>query len=152
MAHACYTVAMMKFLQKNALLFAWIVALLGLVGSLYFSEVQHLAPCVLCWYQRIAMYPLVIIFGLLIWEPIKRFRAFSLPFSLVGLAIAIYQNLLYYKIIPEAIAPCTVGVSCTQKTIEWFGFVTIPMLSAIGFLVITVLVLLARPAQTNESR
>lgn len=140
---------MISWVQKNALGLAWVVAVLGFVGSLYFSEVQHLPPCVLCWYQRIAMYPLVIILGLLVWEPIKRFRAFTLPFSLIGLGIALYQNLLYYNIIPEAIAPCTVGVSCTQKTIEWFGFVTIPMLSAIGFLVITVLILLARPTEKN---
>ena len=143
---------MISLLRKHALLLAWLVALLGLIGRLYFSEIRHLPPCALCWWQRIAMYPLVIILGLLIWEPSKHFRKFVLPFSLVGLGIAVYQNLLYYKIIPEAIAPCTVGVSCTQKTIEWFGVITIPMLSAVGFLVITVLVLLARPAPSTELR
>jgi disulfide bond formation protein DsbB len=129
----------------NALTLAWFQALVGLVGSLYFSEVRHFAPCVLCWWQRVAMYPLVILLGIIVAQPLPRFKQFILPFSFVGLGIAIYQNLLYYKIIPEAIAPCTTGVSCTTKYIEYFGFITIPMLALVGFLVITILTLIARP-------
>jgi len=140
---------MITWIRKNALLLAWFQALAAMLGSLYFSEVRDFPPCVLCWYQRIAMYPLVIIIGLCLWEPTRRFRQFILPFSIIGGAIAIYHNLLYYNILPEAAAPCLAGVSCTTKFIEYFGFATIPLLSLVGFIAITVLTLLAKPTDNR---
>src|SRR4028119_1742179 len=86
---------------------AWIIALTAMVGSLFFSEVMQLPPCVLCWYQRIAMYPLVAVLAVSILRRDNAERAYALPLALVGFAIAVYHNLLYYKIIPESITPCT---------------------------------------------
>ena len=40
---------------------AWVIALLSTLGSLFFGEIMKLPPCTLCWYQRICMYPLVVI-------------------------------------------------------------------------------------------
>ena len=57
--------------------------------------------------------------------------------SLIGLAISVYHNLLYYGIIPESIQPCTTGVSCTTRQIEWLGFITIPLLALVAFCVIS---------------
>jgi disulfide bond formation protein DsbB len=108
---------------------AWIVALIATIGSLFFSEVMQLPPCVLCWYQRIAMYPLVIIIGVGIISRDGSFKNYALPVCLIGLAISIYHNLLYYGLIPESITPCAEGVSCTSRQIEWFGFITIPLLA-----------------------
>jgi disulfide bond formation protein DsbB len=116
---------------------AWIQALVATCGSLYFSEVLKLTPCVLCWYQRIAMYPLVVVLGVGLLLRERRIRLYALPLSLIGLAIAIYHNLLYYGIIPESIQPCTTGVSCTTRQIEWLGFITIPLLSLVAFTVIS---------------
>src|SRR3954465_8462725 len=84
---------------------AWLQAVIASAGSLYFSEAMHFTPCVLCWYQRIAMYPLVVILtvGILLRE--SRLRLYVLPLSLIGLGIAIYHNLFYYGVIPEG--PCT---------------------------------------------
>jgi len=59
-----------------------------------------------------------------------------LPLAIIGWLISIFHNLLYYGIIPDALAPCTTGVSCTTKFIEYFGFVTIPLLSFLAFTVI----------------
>ncbi len=129
---------MKKFIQENALYGAFAVALAAMLGSLYFSEIANFPPCVLCWYQRIALYPLVVIFGFAIY---KKSREVLLPaFVLVGIAwvIGLYHNLLYYKILPEAAAPCLAGVSCTTKYIEWFGFVTIPLLAFVGSTMILV--------------
>jgi len=113
---------------------AWIIALVATAGSLFFSEVMQLPPCVLCWYQRIAMYPLVIIIGVgIISRDGGRMKSYALPVCLVGLAISIYHNLLYYGILPESIAPCTEGISCTSRQIEWFGFITIPLLALAAF-------------------
>lgn len=112
---------------------AWIIALVATAGSLFFSEVMQLPPCVLCWYQRIAMYPLVIIIGVGIVTRDRRMKNYALPVCLIGLAISIYHNLLYYNLIPESIAPCAEGVSCTSRQIEWLGFITIPLMALTAF-------------------
>lgn len=127
----------MRFLKNNALYISFAVALLATAGSLFFSEVLKFPPCVLCWYQRICMYPIAAILAIGIYTKDKGVAKYVLPFSVIGLLIAFYHNLLYYKILPESAAPCMLGVSCTTKQIEWFGFVTIPFLSLVGFAMIT---------------
>lgn len=116
---------------------AWTLALIATVGSLFFSEVMQLPPCVLCWYQRIAMYPLVLIIGIGIISKDGRLKSYALPLAVSGLAVAVYHNLLYYGIIPESITPCQQGISCTSRQIEWLGFITIPLLSLLAFVLIT---------------
>ena len=97
---------------------AWLISLSSMAGSLFFSEVMELRPYVLCWYQRIAMYPLVLIIGVGIILNDRRMKPYALPFALIGLAIAVYHNRLYYGFIPESITPCTQGISCTSRQIE----------------------------------
>jgi disulfide bond formation protein DsbB len=111
------------------------VSAIATFGSLYFSEVMKLPPCSLCWYQRIFMYPIVLISLINILTDSFKSIQHEFVFSAGGLMIAIYHNLLYYGFI-ENIVPCAQGVSCTSRLIEWFGFVTIPLLSLLGFLVI----------------
>lgn len=130
--------------------FAWATALVASLGSLFFSEVMKLPPCVLCWYQRIAMYPLVAIIGAGIILKDGRLRFYALPLSVTGFVISVYHNLLYYKVIPDSIKPCTSGVSCTAKQIEWLGFITIPLLALTAFFIINVLLLLDRQAINSE--
>ncbi len=120
----------------------FILALVSTLVSLYFSEIMKLVPCVLCWYQRICMYPMVLISAVAILRKDKFIHTYILPLSVFGLIIAIYHNLLYYKILPESIAPCTQGISCTTKQLEWFGFITIPFMSMIAFALITICMLL----------
>ncbi len=135
---------MRTWIKENALYIAWMQATVAMAGSLYFSEVMKLPPCLLCWYQRIAIYPLVLVLGAAIVRGRKDVFAYSFPLALIGWAIAAYHNLLYYKIIPESIAPCTLGISCTTRQIEWLGFVTIPLLSLAAFTVIVIFLLLNR--------
>jgi disulfide bond formation protein DsbB len=130
---------------------AWALALVATVGSLFFSEVMQLPPCVLCWYQRIAMYPLVVIIGVGIVTGDRRVKNYALPVCLGGLAMAVYHNLLYYGILPESIAPCTQGISCTSRQIEWLGFITIPLLSLVAFVGIVLCLLFYKPKE-NEPR
>lgn len=117
----------------------WLVAAISTAGSLFFSEVMRFPPCTLCWYQRILMYPLVLILlvGLIPFD--RSVIKFSLPLVVLGWLIAIYHNLLYYKILPESAAPCVMGISCTTVQIEWFGFITIPFLSLTAFTLILIL-------------
>lgn len=114
-----------------------IIALLGVLGSLFFSEVMKLPPCLLCWYQRILIYPIAIIGIVAVSRQDRKFYTYVLPLSLIGLVINIYHNLLYWNILPESIAPCTEGISCTTKYFEWFGFITIPFLAFVSFALIT---------------
>lgn len=128
--------------------FAWMQALVATTGSLFLSEVLGYPPCILCWYQRIAMYPLVIVLAVGILRRDRNTHLYVLPLSVIGLAIALYHNLLYVGIIPEAASACRAGISCTTRFFEWFGFVTIPFLSMTAFTVITILMLItwrARP-------
>lgn len=124
---------------------AWVTALLATAGSLFFSEVMHLPPCVLCWYQRIAMYPLVLIIptGILLKD--SGMKVYALPFALAGLAISVYHNLLYYGFIPESITPCSEGVPCNAVQIEWLGFITIPALGLSAFAAIVACLLSYKP-------
>lgn len=119
----------------------WLVSAVATLGSLFFSEIMKLPPCVLCWYQRIAMYPLVWILAVGLVKKDWLIKTYALPISLTGLAVSLYHNLLYYKLIPESITPCTSGVSCTSKQIEWLGFITIPLLSLTAFTLITICLL-----------
>jgi disulfide bond formation protein DsbB len=111
----------------------WAIATFATLGSLFFSEVMEFPPCVLCWYQRIAMYPLVLIFLVGSFQPVRSSFAFSLPLVLVGWITAIYHLLLLYGIIPETASPCMQGVSCSTDYINWLGFITIPLLSFTAF-------------------
>ena len=101
---------------------AWIVSLLATMGSLFFSEVMELPPCVLCWYQRICMYPLAVIITVGLATEDRGVSRYAWPLALIGLAVATYHNLLYYHIIPDSITPCATGVSCTwprPKGSDW---------------------------------
>ena len=123
---------------------AWLVSGVATLGSLFFSEVMRYPPCVLCWYQRICMYPLVLILGAGLIYQDKKIIRYALPLSLTGWGIAFYHNLLYYKLIPDSASPCSQGISCTTKFIEWAGFITIPLLSLIAFSLIILLLFISR--------
>ena len=126
---------------------AWVIALIGMVGSLFFSDVMDLPPCVLCWYQRIAMYPLVVILGISIISRDGRMKAYALPFCLIGLAISIYHNLLYYGLISEAITPCSEGIPCTARQLDLLGFISIPLMTLMAFIFIVLSLLIYKPKE-----
>jgi len=110
-----------------------------MLGSLYFSEVAGFIPCKLCWYQRILMYPLTVILLVVILRYTNEDAPyFVLPFSLVGIGISTYHYLLQKTDLFTDSTTCSVGAPCTATWINWFGFVTIPFLALIAFLIITI--------------
>jgi len=126
-----------------ALVFAcWLIASVAALGSLFFSEVMGHPPCVLCWYQRICMYPLVLILPAGLFPFDRNIVRYALPLALLGALIAVFHLLLVAGFIPENIKPCIQGIPCTEVQIVWFGFVTIPLLSAMAFLLISALLVL----------
>ncbi|KKW11337.1 MAG: putative disulfide formation protein [Microgenomates group bacterium GW2011_GWC1_49_7] len=118
---------MLKLLDKYALLGAWSISLSATLGSLFFSEILRLPPCVLCWYQRILMYPLVLILGVGIVKKDKYLPFYVLPLSILGTVVAFYHYLLQRGVIPDSVAPCSFGISCTSRYIEYFGLTGDPV-------------------------
>lgn len=131
-------------LAGGGLWMAWAVALVATLGSLYFSEIAHFVPCRLCWFQRIAMYPLAAV--LLVAALRRDTRAglfYAAVFPVAGVLVAGYH--LYIEANPAAeSAGCKVGAPCSVKWIEEFGYVTIPALAMTAFLTIAALLLLSR--------
>ena len=136
-------------LRADALRMAFSVAAVSTVGSLWFSEVGGFLPCELCWYQRIAMYPLVIILGAAAWrgDPDPRWRV--LPMSLVGMALSAYHYQL--QLFPDQGSSCDIAAPCTQQWVDEFGFVSIPFMAFCGFAVVTALVLASGAADRDAT-
>ena len=127
----------MSIIRRNILYIAWTFALVASMGSLYMSNVLHWTPCVLCWYQRIFLYPLVFVIGAGIIKKITDLEYLVLPLTVTGGAIAFYHSLLQYGIISEKFVVCTSGVSCTEPYHILYPFITVPLLSLITFIAIS---------------
>lgn len=126
--------------QGDALGFAWFASVLAMGGSLYFSDVVGLAPCLLCWYQRIAMYPLVAVLGVAFLRSDPTVWRFALPLSLIGFVISAYHILVQFRPAME-LASCAEGVPCSGRYLAVFGFVSIPWMAGGAFLLISTLLL-----------
>lgn len=129
---------------------AWLIAIVATAGSLYFSEVRLFVPCVLCWYQRILMYPLTVLLGVTTYRQDGRAFAYSLPLALLGMLVALY-HVLHQKI-PGfgSAAACRSGVPCDMQYINWLGFISIPVLSLTAFTAITILLLVSRAQAVRQ--
>ena len=117
------------------------VSVISTLGSLYFSEISGFVPCTLCWYQRVCMYPLIVILGIGIYEKKENIYKYVLPFSILGLCVSVYHNLIQYGVIPEDGLVCNIIGSCTQRYVNLYGFITIPLLALIAFILINVCLL-----------
>ncbi|MDV6378374.1 disulfide oxidoreductase [Sporosarcina sp. GW1-11] len=134
----------MKKKQENELLFIWTVALTATLGSLYYSEIKGYIPCTLCWYQRIFMYPIVLIGLIALIQKNTKIALTTAVFSLIGGGISLYHYGIQKLPALQESAPACGGVSCTGQYVNYFGFVTIPLLAfvAFAFIFIASLVLL----------
>nr|WP_246351133.1 disulfide oxidoreductase [Deinobacterium chartae] len=136
------------------LAFAAAVAVIALLGSLYFSEVRLFVPCTLCWYQRIFMYALAVMLPIAAARGEVAFARYALPLSVTGGLIAIWHVLeeripALAKLSSAVCAPG--GVPCDLKYVEYLGFITIPVMSLTAFVLITVALLLARRSQARRT-
>ena len=121
---------------------AWLIATASALGALFFSEIMQLPPCFLCWYQRILMFPLVLILPIGLFPFDWKVVRYALPLAMIGWLFAVFHMLLVAGVIPEKMEPCVQGVPCSEKVIDWFGFVTIPLLSVAAFSAIIALLIL----------
>ncbi len=123
---------------------AWLVAAMSTASALFLSEVMEYTPCLLCWYQRIFMFPLVLVLAIGLFPFDARVVRYALPLAIGGWLVGVYHVLLMVGYIPKSAVPCAQGVPCAQAQVTWFGFVTIPLLSVAAFSLITVFLLVLR--------
>ncbi|MDQ6988402.1 MAG: disulfide bond formation protein B [Mariprofundaceae bacterium] len=123
---------------------SWLIATFATLSSLFFSEIMHLEPCILCWYQRICIFPLALILLLGLFPLDKNIIKYALPFALIGLLFTLYHITLFYGFIPENLQPCSQGIPCDDDSMILFGFLPIPWLSLLGFGSIITLLLTAQ--------
>ncbi|UJF25504.1 disulfide oxidoreductase [Planococcus sp. 107-1] len=128
---------------------AWFVSLIAMLGSLYFSEIEGFIPCELCWYQRISMYPLVLILGIATFKNDLKAPQYVLPLSLLGGSISVLHYLEQKVPGFGGIKPCVNGVPCSAEYINWMGFITIPFLALIAFVLITTAMLILALKKPN---
>lgn len=126
---------------RVALAVATAVAATSTAGSLYYSERAGFVPCELCWWQRIAMYPLVAVVGVAALQRRARAALAALPIALIGLGIAIHHYRL--QVLGESGSGCDITAPCNVKWVDEFGFVSIPFMAGCGFLAVIGLLTLA---------
>lgn len=121
--------------SERLLFLSWTASVIATAGSLFFSEVMNFIPCELCWMQRIFMYPLVIVLGIAVFKKDANASLYSAILSGIGGLIATYHYLLEKVPAMESLDSCGM-IPCTFPYINWFGFITIPFLSLVAFLII----------------
>ncbi|MEX2527889.1 MAG: disulfide bond formation protein B [Gemmatimonadota bacterium] len=119
--------------ERGLLALAWLAVTTASLGSLYLSEVVGFVPCLLCWYQRIAMYPLVVILGVALLLGDTRVWRYVLPLAGMGLLISSYHVLIQFQPV-VALVPCSEEIPCTVRYLSVFGFVSIPVMASMGFI------------------
>jgi disulfide bond formation protein DsbB len=135
---------------RHPIAWALVASVLATSGSLYFSEVAHLAPCVLCWYQRIAMYPLVPILGVALLRAETAVWRYALPLAIVGLVTSSYHVTLEWN--PEVdVGLCGIGPPCSARYFAVFGFVSIPTMAGAAFLMIVAVMFVLRTAESART-
>ncbi len=132
-----------RYLYNFGYIISFFIALSAMLGSLYFSDVVGWEPCVLCWYQRIAMYPLVVIFALGVWRQDLSAKIYGLALASIGLLISGYQ--IYLQVMVgtgqtlSSFCSTLSAVDCSKVYLFEFGYITFPVMSATAFLLIIVL-------------
>lgn len=136
-----------KFFKKIvsfADIYTFVIALVSTLGSLYYSEIAGFNPCKYCWFQRILMYPLVIIMFVALRNKDKNVSRYVLPLSGIGTLLAGYHYLTQLGWLPSTCIATGYSVGCAKVFVMTFGYITIPMMSFTAFLFIYILQRLPR--------
>lgn len=130
-----------QFFAKNGLLLALIISLFALFGSLFYSEIAGYAPCELCWYQRIFMYPLVVILGIALIKKDYNITRYVIPLTIIGSLISFYHYAVQRW---NASSFCSIdGVACMSRVSFHYGYISIPIMALTAFVLIAFFVYLA---------
>ncbi|MCA0969659.1 disulfide bond formation protein B [Halobacillus litoralis] len=121
--------------EDNYLFIAWAIALAAMAGSLFYSEFMGYEPCELCWYQRILMYPLVLIYGTALWKKNSDVALPGVILSGIGMLVSTYHYLLQ-KVPGMTLGDACGNVSCSAQYVNYFGFISIPFMAGTAFVII----------------
>lgn len=136
--------AYLDFIDKHFLPISFFISLAAAIFPLIYSEIVHFLPCYLCWWQRVFMFPMVLMFGVALWDEDRKVVRYALPLLAVGFLVSAYQNFFYYFGETSA-GPCDAsGVSCYQHLVSEFGgYISIPMLALTAFIALLTLLAVA---------
>lgn len=136
--------AYLSFIDRHYLNLGFLLSLASALFSLVYSEIVGFLPCLLCWYQRVFLFPMPLIFGSAIWHKERKIVKYVLPLLSVGVLVSVYQNFMYY-FGETGTAPCDAsGVSCYARLVSVFGgYISFPMFSLTTFLALITLCLVA---------
>ena len=141
----------LKAVSKNAYIVSFLITFGGLVLSLVYSDIIGYAPCTLCWYQRVLLYPQVLLIGLALWKEDRTITDYIIALSGLGIILAGYQK--YLELGGASILPCGVdAVSCSKIYVLEFGYITIPVMALTSFIFIFVLMLVHNYVTKRNSR
>jgi len=138
-------------LGRVALPLAWLIALVTMLGSLYYSRIQHYIPCELCWYQRICIYPFAVILGIAALRRDAGIRIYAIPVLAIGAVVAGYHAWIQAYPPADGTSFCTADAPCTLRYVWEFGFVSLPFMALTACCCMIVLLLIARPAPRTAS-
>lgn len=140
----------MRFIKENSLMISWLITVIALLVTLYLSEAMMWPVCHLCWYQRIFLYPQVVLLGMAAFKNDRAILPYTIVLSIIGLIFAIYQYLMQlFPITFEGITLCGAGPSCATMHINWLGFITLPLVSVGVFVVLALVQIIGR--QSTQS-
>ncbi len=141
-----------SFAKKYGMMIAFVVVIVATLGSLTYSDIIGYNPCKLCWFQRILMYPLVVVIGVGIWHKIS-YRAstlYALILSIMGIPLAFYHYLVQLGLIAAPCSTAGISVSCTERNFLTFGYITIPIMALSAFLLVVLIMLVLRSDKTVD--
>jgi len=142
-----------SYITENIAYIALMQAIISMLGSLYYSEVRGYIPCQLCWYQRILIYPIVVIIIVGLIRNDKKLYHYVLPLGIIGWLIAFYHVLLQNGIVSETSITCDITASCGSKYVNYFGFMSIPVMALIAFsVIIASMLVMKKSAQITKSK
>ncbi|HOU40348.1 MAG TPA: disulfide bond formation protein B [Promineifilum sp.] len=128
---------------------AWLIALLATAGALFLGEVMGMVPCVLCWYQRILMYPLAVVTLVGALKHDEYLPTYVLPLSITGILVSGYHVLLEKGVFPPS-TTCAADVPCNISYVNYFGFITIAVMALTAFVLITAIMIATRSAYRRD--
>jgi disulfide bond formation protein DsbB len=135
---------LLDFIDKHFLVLGLVFSLIGTLFSLVYSEIINFAPCYLCWWARVFLYPQVILFGIALWDNDRKIIKYITPLLSLGFLVVAYHNFMYY-FAETGNLPCDAsGVSCYQQLVyEFGGYISIPMLALTNFFALAVIIVIA---------
>ncbi|GGK36856.1 disulfide bond formation protein C [Caldalkalibacillus thermarum] len=141
-----------RFVLEHGLLISWLIAFTATLGSLYFSEIVGFIPCEYCWYQRILMYPLAVILAIATVRKDIRVYVYVLPLSISGGSISLFHYLNQKVTFLHELGAACGPIPCNIEYINWFGFVTIPFMALVAFILVTIIHLSLYYVQRSENK